>query len=123
MGSSKTNLLPELQPLREVGGQTGIYNRLLSTANVIRYTPPQDVLGVTTIDSVAGAFIRRKVVFEEDRISGKKFGLICGPCAEAAQFFSFSRPFADGAGPVANQRVLGAGEGNAEGGGVAVFEL
>lgn len=57
MGSSKTNLLPELQSLCEVGGQTGINNRLLSTANVIRYTPPQDVLGVTTIDCVAGVFV------------------------------------------------------------------
>jgi hypothetical protein len=52
------SVLPsELQSLRKVGGQTGIYNRLLSTANVIRYTPPQDVLGVTTIDSVAGVLV------------------------------------------------------------------
>ena len=61
-------------------------------------------------------------MFEKDRNFGKEFGSIVAPRAEAADFFALNRPFADGAGPVADEGMLRAGEGDAEGGGVAVFE-
>jgi addiction module HigA family antidote len=43
--------------LRKVGWQSGLDDRLLRTGNVIGHASPQDVLGVATIDGVAGTFV------------------------------------------------------------------
>ena len=68
--------------------------------------------------TIPESFIR--IGFQVDRPDG---ALVDAPGGEDSDFFPVGRPLADRAGPIANQGVLRAGEGDAEGRGIAILEL